>query len=261
MADPEVDELDDDTIEIAEDADDGGLEGDSDALEDGAVDGQPGEEAVDGGEDNAQRTVDGQKDGSSQVKLPKRNQEMIRLRERAQAAERDRDSFRQRLDTLERQQAGRQTEQEAALERERVALMSPDEKIEHFRQKDRQEFDRRFQMLQFQQADASDKVAFDTLCARNKAYVSVQDRVEELLANERRAGSNPRREVVAKYLIGEMAINRAAQAAGKQRKNGAAAVARQVAKPSGAARSDTGQQTRSPSDRAARAKRLENVEL
>lgn len=257
--DPKPEELVDEQIDESE------IEGeqpDPAADEDDALDGDGSGEAVDDGEEDLAGEDEGQAGAADQVKpLPRAQRRVVEAVKAANAAKAEAAELRTRLNALEQAQAGRQTAQQEIEERERVALMSPDERTEFLVKKVEQNFGRQISQLQFQSADSADKTAFDGLCARNKAFAAVQDRVEELLAQERRAGSNPRREVVAKYLIGELAIQRASRAVNKQTKDGQSQIRRQTAKPGGGARSDIGGGQGRTSDKAARAKRLENQQI
>lgn len=177
-------------------------------------------------------------------------------RERAESAER-------RLAEIERERQGRQTADEVRLENERIALMAPEERLEHLLK--RQEAQTRTQIgaLQFQMQDATDRSAFESLCARNPAFETVRDDVERQLSETRRGGGNTTREVMATYLIGQRAIQAAAKGGkAKQAAKGAARVAAgRVAAPAG--RSDargTGGKTGGDSA-AARAKRLEGQQI
>src|SRR5229473_7133924 len=57
--------------------------------------------------------------------------------------------------------------------------------------------------------DRADKTDFQALCARNPAVEAVADAVEKQLVQSRAQGLNPTREALAKYILGEMLLNRA----------------------------------------------------
>ncbi|MEK6591563.1 MAG: hypothetical protein AABZ67_00640 [Pseudomonadota bacterium] len=214
-----------------------------------------GDEGADLEEDDAGEDVSEDEGASRQVaRAPKGGaSETIRaLRRRAQQAETERDQLRQRP------QAPQETEEQ---ERQRVALMTADEKIEHYRAKDRGEFGRAFGGLQQQMAEQSDVTKFEALCARNPTAAKLADAVEEKLAEMRAKGQNAARDVVLKFLIGDRALARNGLVNGKAKKRAAEAVERErgrAASPRGDARAERrrGGDENTPE---ARAKRLENV--
>lgn len=234
---------------------------DSDEGDDDADDGQSDLDAGDDGSEDASGDHEGQARQSHEVKQPgRRERAVIEAKRVAKEAKAEVEAVRRELAEERAQRNGRQTAEQQAMERERIALMSPEERTSYEVDKVRQELGRELGNIRFQTADASDKSGFDSLCARNPAYASVQDRVEELLANERRAGSNPKREVVAKYLIGELAIQRAGRAKGKQAKAGAAKVSRETVRSGGDSRSNIGRDSNT-NTAAARRKRLEGQNI
>lgn len=260
---------DDDDRQSAAPIDDG-YDDEEDDLGDGQVDGADGEGdadlegTADGNEEiDGEGTVAPQDDGQA-VHLKKRNGagETIRaLRERAQRAELREAEERGRREGLERQRVERQTTESAEYERQRVALMTPDEKVDYYRQQDRQELDRRFGQMQFQQAVATDKMGFQALCTAKPAYAAVADEVEKRIADEHAKGNFVSREALAKYVIGERMVERGTRAAPKQRKAADARVAQQTARPVSARGDVTGTRTRNDNSREARAARLKDMKI
>ncbi len=182
---------------------------------------------------------------------------------RAKEAEAETVRLRAEMAEIQRQRVATQTAEERRLEAERLALMSPEEKSEHQLKRLEEGFNARIGALQFQTADSADRTAFETRCARVPAFDAIRDDVEAALAKARAGGSNPSRETVAKYLIGERAIERAEKGGKtKQANRGQQNVQRQTVKPS-SGRSDVqrGNQRSGGSEAAARAARLENQQI
>lgn len=161
---------------------------------------------------------------------------------------------------------GRQTQQEQILEQERLALMPHDEKLQYLLNKQAEDTRRQVGALQFQMQDGGDRIAFQSLAARNdavgKAYASIADEVEQRLAEVRRNGGNASRETVAKYILGERAVAGLSKAKPKQIQRGQENIQRQQARPTGG-RGDVpgGQQRRGGDEAAARRTRLENQDI
>lgn len=183
----------------------------------------------------------------------------------AKAAREEAESTRRELAELRAAQQGRQTAEQQRLEAERISLMPPEEKYEYLLKAQETRFEARFGALQFQQGDSGDRVAFQSLCARNsdqgKALSSVSDEVERRLTELRRNGGNTSREVLAKYILGERAYERAGRVKAKQEKKGAANIQRQQGKPSGGRSDVQGGQRKGGDDRAARAARLADQQI
>lgn len=175
---------------------------------------------------------------------------------RAEAAER-------RIADAERERQGQHTVAQQELERQRVSLMAPEEKFEYLLNKQAEQTRTQVGALHFQMQDAADRSRFDSLWVRVPAYAAIQDLVEDALVKARGQGGNPSRETVAKYLIGERAVE-AALRGGKTRQaaKGAARVAQQTVKAPGG-RSDVqgGERRSGGNDRAARAARLGDMEI
>lgn len=241
-----------DTADTDEGGDD---EGDGDSGE--------GDEHLPEGDDESKGT--GERGAEHQVEgaAPKKgNPEFGRLRQRARDAEEAKVRAEARLAEIERERHGRQTADEKRLEAERIALMPPEEKTDYLLQQQERRFEARFGALQFQQADASDRIAFESLCARTPAMAAVRDEVDRQLGDLRRSGGNTTRETLAVYLIGKRAIDNAGRSKAKQQKRGEANIQRQTARPSNAGGSVPSGDRRSGGDeRAQRAKRLDGVEI
>lgn len=221
------------------------------------------------GEADLAGTDEGQAGRQDQVAGKPRSSATIAVQEakrRAKAAEESAAEAKREVAELRAAQQGRQTEQQQNLERERLVLMSPEEKYEYLLNRQAEQTRQQVAGLQFQMQDGGDRIAFQSLAARNddlgKAYSSVSDDVEQRLAEMRRTGQNAPRETIAKYLIGERAVQRLARSKPKQQAKGQQRIASQTTKP-GASRGDVagGGERRGGSDAANRKARLEDQNI
>ena len=151
----------------------------------------------------------------------RRVQEAVRAAREAsdKAAALEREIAALRAERQQQQQAPQETpEQEAA----RLALMTAEERIDYRLNKAEQRHTQEMRLMAFRTSDATDKASYEAKAAYDSRYKKYQKEVEEVLAQERARGSNPPREVVLKYVLGDklMAANsqreKAAQA-GKER--------------------------------------------
>lgn len=190
-----------------------------------------------------------------------RDENMAALREtarlakdRADAADRELASFR----TAQARETSQLTEQQ---ERERLSLMTTDEKLEYLLAKQQQQTDQKLYAIQFQSWDSNDKAAFAALAARTPAVAAIADEVEAGFAEMARANKATDRATIAAFLIGQKALAKAPRARAAGARAAAAGRERQHARPaSGRGDVATGG-ARQTNERAARAKRLEGVEI
>lgn len=251
--DPEIDDTD---IEEP-DADEASDEGDDEGADGADGDGEsPAGGTQEGGQAGPRSDAVA---GRTKPNATGRIQELAR---NVRAAEERAIRAEERAAAAERAAHERRHQESEAAERERLALMTPEERYEHQRAKDRQDFDQRMRGMEFRAADRADKADFRALCAEKPAFAAVRDEVEVELAAARRNGDYQlQRETLATFLIGRKAIQKAENAVGRQRAKGAERIARQTTQPR-APRSDVGGERgrRGPADeRAARLKRLENA--
>ena len=239
------------------DAEDGAA-GEGDEPESGeTADAPDGEDAEDAG-------GDGGEEAAPPVKAPtRRERELIRLRERTQAAEErartleaERVAERNRGQNQEAQERQRQAELAAE---EEARLNGPESYSKYITERAEQRANARIAQMEFRIQDSADRTAFEGLCSRDKACAAVRDDVEAELARIRASGMpGPGREALANYLIGKRARERAATATTKQRKRGEESIRRQTTRPS-SGRGDVAAPGRQRGDtREARRKRLEN---
>lgn len=202
----------------------------------------------------------------AQPKISRASLAVMEAKKAAKAAKEEAETARREAAQLRAEAQGRQTREQAELEAQRLSLMPPEEKYDYLLKQQETKFEARFGALQFQQADSGDRVAFESLCSRGtdqgKALAAVRDEVERRLGELRRNGGNTSREVLAKYILGERAYDRAGRVKAKAEKRGAANIQRQQGKPTGGSGSVASEGRRSGgTDRDARAKRLENIDL
>ena len=181
----------------------------------------------------------------------------------AKEAKAEAEATRRELNDLRQAAQGRQTAEQAELDRQRVALMAPEEKYEYLLNKQAEQTRTQVGALQFQMHDATDRSRFDGLCVRVPAYAAIQDLVEDALGKARAQGGNPSRETVAKYLIGERAVAAALRGGKtKQVRKGQENIQRQTVKaPAGRSDVPGGERRAGGNDRAARAARLGDLEI
>lgn len=245
---PEVEDVEAPETETPEaEAEDEGDEADGDEAE--------GDEEVDDAGGEAPPAVAAKPRSAATVAV----QEAKRAAKEAKA---EAEATRRELNELRQAAQGRQTEEQRRVEAERLSLMPPEEKFEYLLNKQKQDFEARLGQVQFQTNDSADRTAFESLCARNPAFAAVRDDVESKIPELRRNGGNTTREVMATYLIGQRALERAAKGGkSKQAAKGAAKVASAAARPVGGRSDIRGGERRETDDRAARAKRLDGMEI
>lgn len=192
--------------------------------------------------------------------LGRKEREVIKARRRAQAAETERDEIARRLARLEgqtevlsRQPQPQQSAEDKRAEAERLAAMTPEERVEYRIEQERRQIQQAFTQTNFQAADRADKVEFRLLCQESPAFQSVRQEVEDELAKMRRNGFNANREDVAYRILGQRAAKKKAMSEDRGR-------SRTRTRAPGA-RSDVGGETRERTRAPATAReRLEALE-
>jgi hypothetical protein len=180
---------------------------------------------------------------------PPRRERGGRANERIRQLNRERNELRERLARLEGQVSVTHTQpqiNQAELDRqeaEQLQLMSPDQQARYFSQKTERAVSQALLQHQVQTADQIDRMAFDRFCDRYPAANRYAAQVEEMLSGERRAGRNPSRETVVKYLLGDELLKRSTRASSEQRRNGRQRIAREQVRPG------NGRSTASPQSR------------
>lgn len=235
------DEDDDDATHGAESE---GTEGQDDGAE-----GDGGQKA----DLSAEQPEHEEDDGEPEAVAPSRGSSRIqRLANEAKAAKEEAAAANRRIQELERQtwqQNSQVTEQQ---ERERLALMTPDERADYRISQMERKFDQRAQQQQMQTAATMDKVAYDAKATINPVYAKLRNVVEERFQEQLRLGKPVEREILLKLELGERALAGAAAGTGAARKSGRARVdSQRVASGSGKgdAASERGKSGDSPENR------------
>jgi hypothetical protein len=231
--------FEDDDLTDFEDQDDGGDQ-DDDA-------GEAGDDDQD--DDDAPRERQAKKPSRAQQRIQTVQREVREARERADRLERE-------MTELRTQRTQPSAAEQAAAERDLLATMTPEERIEYRLDKQERLNTQRAHQLQIQTADIADRADFNARCAGNKTLASIATKVEEAVSKARAQGSTTDRMTIAKYLIGEMLMEKGAKVGTKQRRQAANNREREQGRPGGA-RSDTRANSGKLDDAAARRKRLD----
>ena len=191
-----------------------------------------GEDAAegDGSEAEGQEELAADEEGE---KPPSRAQSRIqRLSHEASEARRESAELRQRLDRFESEQRQRTQPSETAEQKaQRFALMTPEERMEARLVESEQRNQQVLSQMAFQNQDAVDKGAFQSLCLQDPIAARYKDRVEQELTRLRAQGQNVSREALTDYLFGKDSRAKRGGAEQKQRKDGERKIARQTTKP------------------------------
>lgn len=191
------------------------------------------------------------------------------LRERAKRAEREARELRERFERLESTVAQRpdpnaaaEAARREAEEDERIVLSGDSGAIaRHFAGKSEKRVTGQLNQVVGHVLDQADRTEFRAMCAENPALKAVADEVEKQLVKSRAQGLNPKREALAKYILGERLLERAKGAKTRQEKRAGTERQRQQARP-GSGRSDVNSSGRRRGDsKEARAKRLDESGL
>ena len=194
----------------------------------GSESGEPAGEDTGGRDEDsdisAKRTDAGDDAGEPSSRETARPEVQQRTGNRYQRLANENRDYKERLDRLERerenerQQWQRQQQQlNEAQERDRLALMTPDEKIQYYIQQDRQQNNARFNQLQMQTAMQLDKSSYDAKAAVNPVYRRMADQVEMMFQDQIRQGKPTDRETILYHLIGKASVNGANSSRPRQR--------------------------------------------
>lgn len=218
------------------------VEGTEEATEDDAPDGED----------------DGQEPGPDEVveaaPAPRRSRENDRIRTLVEARDRDRQEHQRQIDEL-RQQIARPRQESPEEESARLALMSPEERLDYKLAKAERTNAQQMQVMQFQMADATDKASFDGMARVDPLIGKYRDKVETDLATLRRRGLNVTREEILANVIGREVLAKRGQVS-KAKKAGAETIRRQTTRP---ANGSTNVSTQRGRTNDTPAKRLEGV--
>jgi hypothetical protein len=143
------------------------------------------------------------------------------------------DRIKRELDEIKAER-NKPREVDPELERQRLELMTPEERMEYRLNKMEELTRRETARLQTQLWESSDRAAFASMAASNPLVSKYKDQVESLFQQEMRKGNMLSREVLLKYVVGENMLKRAPKAASTQRKAGQERIERQKVTPSNA---------------------------
>jgi hypothetical protein len=123
---------------------------------------------------------------------------------------------------------------------QRLALLTPEERIQETLREDREQHRREMQSVQFVVQEGSDKAAFEAKATVDPLYEKWKPKVEAELSSLRAKGQNVEREKLMFYLIGANAVEARKQQAGRQRADARGRVTRQQTRPSNSGSDTTG---------------------
>lgn len=164
---------------------------------------------------------------------------ILSAKEEARAAREDAAKVRRELEEFRAVQQQQQRQVDPEMERQRLALMDPEQRMEYTLAKAQDENRRQIQRLEFNAWDSNDKANFRVLAATNQTAQRLSDKVEAELTNLRARGQNVEREILFKYMLGDEIFSKSKSAGQTQRKAGAENIRRQVVRPAGASSSET----------------------
>ena len=267
------DELEHDETETGPDPDEGSEDADLGDEGDGEDDLSAGDEAEsEGGEAETGQDVEDEKPRKRTLSELHREEKRTRksLETRAEQLERERGEERRlreaaerRAEDAERRANARQAQETAEQEAARLELMSPDEKVNHFRQKDREEHQREMAGVKFQIWDSTDRTEFRQLVRDDPLVARVKDRVEVEYEKLKAQGRPVSREILANQEIAKMVREGRLKAADQKRARSEREIRRETVRPPRTRSDVVATRTRrgEVDEREARRKRLEGVEL
>lgn len=189
------------------------------------------------------------KPSRGQARFQKLANDAKAARERAEKAERE-------IEELRRAQWQRDQQITEQQERERLALMTPDERADYrITQMERRNAEQ-LRAHQLQTAMHMDKAAFDAKATVHPIYARYKDEVEARFQDQLRKGAPVEREIILKNLLGERALDGALNGAGKAKAAGRKRIEAQKVAP-GSSKGDAQSQRGKAGDTAE--KRLQGV--
>lgn len=143
-----------------------------------------------------------------------------------------REETNRRLDALLAGQQNRPPAGETPEARaQRLALLTPEERITEELRDAKQSFARDMQVVRFQSEDSSDRAAYEAKATVDPLYAKWRPKVDAELAELRRQGMNVSRERLMYYLIGKAAVEGRQAVKGSQRAEGRRRVEQQRTRP------------------------------
>jgi len=201
------------------------LEDDTDGEEDETRVGREAEEAEgreppddgeEAGEDDADDEGEDEQEEAERIRADvsggsnRRANRIRNLNRRLQESNRRNEELERRMNALEqsRREAPQPQQRQETQEEEqaRMALMSPEERMQYTLDKGMRTMNSMMQRTQVEQMDASDKADFMSFAATDKLAKRFAPKVEELFQNLKSNGRMTARSVILRYLVGEAAI-------------------------------------------------------
>lgn len=178
-------------------------------ADDGEDDGEPGDEVEEAPPSRGARR---------QQTLANERRE---LRQRLETTERERATERAELEALRRDRQSQQHQLTQQQEAERLALMTPDERLEYRMTQHERRTQQTMQQTLLQMQAASDKTSYDAKAMVNPVYKKHSVEVERVFQRQLAEGRPVDRELILKNILGELALASADRATNKARTNGA----------------------------------------
>jgi hypothetical protein len=226
----------------------------SDEAEDDAPD--------DDGADELDSEARERQDRERAAQPSRRERQVSELRRARQELAEQNATLTRQLEELRRNPPQPQQYEDPRAEAERLALMSPEDRIQYTVDKSLQRHAQQQQIITNQLLDQSDRAAFEARAVNNPIAKKLAPEVERRLGELRSRGQNLPRDVVLTYIVGEKAL--AQMGKGKDKTAVRERQRQQQARPANG-RGDTSGDRRArrsgDSDVAALERRLENVPI
>lgn len=220
------DDPDDDLpLDPPEEGEEGEEEQEEQQLEEGEQEPEPEE-----GEVEAQP---GEQERQGDQRQPSRGERRFQTLSRELTEQRQRnDELNRRLDAVIAGQPRPQQGETPEARANRLALLTPEERIREELQVAQQGHARDMQAIQFTVRDTGDKAAFEAKATVDPLFAKWKPKVEAELTALRAQGQNVDREKLMFYLIGKNAVETRKQQSGQQRRDAGGRVRRQQTRPS-----------------------------
>lgn len=232
------------------------LDGDDVDEEDGQED--EGEADEDQGQERRQKDEDGEVLARQQARQTRGNARIQALIN----ANKEANERAKRAEELVQQHLARQQQQQdrpdPRAEQERLALMTPEERIEYRFTQSQEQHQRELRQIQANMADQMDRTQYATKAASSPVYRKYENEVELAHQNLKSQGQYVSREAILKFKLGEKVLERQLKAAPKQRQRAQENIRRQQTRP-GQTRQDVQVDRRRSGDTPA--SRLDGVQI
>lgn len=237
--------------------------------DEGATDDEDPAEQLGGDEGDGQQVDlddegEGEGEGGDEVegerRQPSRRENRVARLAADRAAEKARaDALEAELTRFRNAETQRNTQLTEEQETARLALMSPEERMEYKLSKSERLAAAREANLRRDIAIGQDAAAFNAKAEINPIYKRMQPIVEAEFQKLLRAGTPADRETIMKYKLGERMLEDASKRGGKVRDAGRERVERETTRPTNGRGGQPSQRGRQVDESAARRKRLEKL--